>query len=75
MKVSGSLIISTIVSLVGAVLNLASILLNIPELFLVGRLIGSMGSGTSFGALILFLQVRVVVVDKRRLIREVRVVI
>ncbi|CAI4228583.1 unnamed protein product [Auanema sp. JU1783] len=51
-----SLIISSAISLVGAILNLVSILVKIPELFTIGRLVGSVGSGISFTTLILFLQ-------------------
>ncbi|VDM72341.1 unnamed protein product [Strongylus vulgaris] len=47
---------SNFVALLGTVLSFLSVTLSIPELFFLSRVVSSMSSGISFGALILFLQ-------------------
>ncbi|CAJ0608305.1 unnamed protein product, partial [Cylicocyclus nassatus] len=47
---------SNCIALVGSVLAFQSVYLSIPELFFISRVVSSMSSGISFGALILFLQ-------------------
>ncbi|KHJ81874.1 hypothetical protein OESDEN_18437, partial [Oesophagostomum dentatum] len=47
---------SNVIALIGSVLSFLSVTLSIPELFFLSRVVASLSSGISFGALILFLQ-------------------
>ncbi|RCN35420.1 hypothetical protein ANCCAN_18715, partial [Ancylostoma caninum] len=51
-----TLLCSNFIALLGAVLSFLSVVLSVPELFFASRVVASMSSGISFGALILFLQ-------------------
>lgn len=54
---SETLLFSNVIALIGSVLSFLSVTLSVPELFFASRVVASMSSGISFGALILFLQV------------------
>nr|CAD2145494.1 unnamed protein product [Meloidogyne enterolobii] len=51
-----SLCLANCISLLGTLITIAAIFLEIPELLIFGRIFAAVGSGLSFGSLILFIQ-------------------
>ncbi|CAI4232810.1 unnamed protein product [Auanema sp. JU1783] len=51
-----TLLFANVVALIGSIISMISVIIQVPELFLVSRIVASISSGISFGALILFLQ-------------------
>lgn len=56
---SDALLGANVVNVFGTLFSIMAIPTRMPELLLVGRMVGAAGSGVSFGSLILFLQVSV----------------
>jgi hypothetical protein len=56
-SLSDSLCLANIISFIGTLFTVAGVYFWLPELLLLGRIVAAIGSGLSFGSLILFIQV------------------
>lgn len=54
----GAILIANIINFFATLISVSAIILHLPELLLVGRIIGAMGSGLAMNSIILFIQVK-----------------